>query len=133
MVDIILNAIGGRILLYISIGLLATSVILGTTVKIQSSSLTASKATIKQLQAEKASLGDKISEQNRKVAEWVAKAKDQEEKARTAQAKAERVRTITVDRVREVTVATIPQSCPDAVKWSVDHAIEFNKRWEAGE
>lgn len=131
MVDIILNAVGGRMLLYISAGLLAACVALGVTVTIQSFALTAAAAEAKRLEAEKASLGDKIAAQNRAVAALKAAGEEQERRIRAAAASAARVRTITVERVREVAAAPVPTVCPDAVSWAADRAVEFNHRWEA--
>lgn len=132
MVDAILNAIVGRALPYISAGLLAGCIVLGVTVEIQSSRLTASKANVKRLEAEKVAFAEKILAQNTAVRVWQAEAERQAERARTAQAQAERVRTITVERVREVTAAPVPTDCNQAVRWAASHAVEFNKRWEDG-
>lgn len=131
MVDIIINAVGGRLLLYISAGLLAGCIGLGITVKIQSSALTASVAEAKRLVAEKKNLGDKIAEQNRAVADLQAKGEEQAQRIKAAEHLAARVRTITVERVREAAAAPVPADCPAAVRWAADRAVEFNRRWEA--
>lgn len=130
MVDAILNAVGGRVLLYISAGLLIICVGLGITIEIQSSRLTASKADVKRLEAEKGNLAEKILTQNLAVLKWKAEAEEQIQRVKAAQRHAEKVRTVTVERVREVTVAAIPQSCPESDAWAIDWGLQFNARWE---
>lgn len=133
MVDVILNAVGGRVLLYISAALLIVCIGLGVAVEIQDMRLLASKADVKRLEAEKANMAEKILDQNLAVLDWKAKAEEQAQRVKASQAQAEKVRTITIERVREVTVATIPAACPDAVRWAAEWGIAFNRRWEAGE
>lgn len=133
MVDVIINAVGGRVLLYISAALLIACIGLGVAVEIQGSRLTVSRADVKRLEAEKGTLAEKILAQNLAVLDWKAKAEEQAQRVKAAQAQAEKVRTITIERVREVTVATIPPACPDAVRWAAEWGIAFNKRWEAGQ
>lgn len=114
---------GLQTLIYVAGGLLIICIGLGVTVEIQSTRLDAAKA-------RETALGDKLATQNRAVATWKAEADKQAERAREAARKAEKVRTVTVERVRTITVATIPPACPDAVKWGAEHALEFNNRWE---
>lgn len=131
MTEILLNTIGGRALLYISAGLLVICITLGVTVEIQDSRLAACRATIGQLQAEKKSMGDQIITQNKAVDMWKRAAVYQAQRAADAVQKAERVRATTIERVREVTVAAIPQSCPESDAWAIDWGLQFNRRWEA--
>lgn len=114
---------GLHALIYVTATLLIVCIGLGVTVEIQSARLDAAKA-------RETTMGDKLATQNRAVTTWKAAADKQAERAKEAARKAEKVRTVTVERVRTVTVATIPTGCQDAVKWGVEHALEFNKRWE---
>lgn len=138
MIDIALAYFGRspvalQALLYTCAGLLLICIGLGVAVEIQSSRITAANATIGKLQAEKKSLGDQISTQNRAVEQWKGAAVYQAQRAEDAAKKAEKIRTVTVERVREVTVAAIPQSCPDADAWAIGWGLQFNARWEVAQ
>lgn len=138
MIDIALAYLGRspvalQALLYTCAGLLLICIGLGVAVEIQSTRLTAANATIGKLQAEKKSLGDQIITQNRAVEQWKAEADKQAQRAVDAAQKAETVRTVTVERVREVTVAAIPQSCPESDGWLINWGLQFNARWEAAQ
>ena len=122
MIDIIINALGGRVLLCACVALLVISIGLGVTVKIQSAQLDAAKA-------RQESLGDKLASQNRAVATWRAEADRQVIAAKAAVKRSRKVRTVTLERIRTITVAAIPPSCPDAIVWGAEHALEFHKRW----
>jgi len=91
-------------------------------VEIQNAKLDAAKA-------RQAALGDKIAVQNQAITTWKAEADKQAQRIHEAARKAEKVRTVTAIRIRTVSVAAIPSTCPDAVKWGAEHALEFNKRW----
>lgn len=114
---------GMQALLYVSIGLLVTCIGLGVTVEIQSSRLEAAAA-------RQEALGDKLAAQNRAVGVWKSEADLQKNRAKAAAVQAEKVRVITVEKVREVATAQIPFECNEAVKWGALQAQEFNKRWE---
>lgn len=114
---------GIQAMVYAVVGLLIICLGLSATVKIQSARLDAASA-------HEVALGDKLNEQNRAVAEWKAAAGRQADRALAAAKKAENIRTVTIDRVRTITVAKIPPACPDAIKWAVDHGAAFNMRWE---
>ena len=125
MIDVILNAIGGRVLLYVGFGLLIICIILGVALEITSSRLDAA-------QARTGLLGSLLGMQNQAVRKWKAEADKQAQAVAQAAQQRERVRTITVERVREVERAVIPQECPAAVKWAAEQALIFNAEWEAG-
>lgn len=136
MIDIALAYLGRspvalQALLYTCAGLLLICIGLGVAVEIQSTRLTAANATIGKLQVEKKSLGEQISTQNRAVELWKGAAVYQAQRAEDAAKKAEQIRTVTVERVREVTVASIPQSCPESDGWLINWGLQFNARWEA--
>jgi len=131
MIDIALAYLGRspvalQALLYTCAGLLIAVITLWTVVTVQSSRLDAA-------QARQESLGDKLAVQNRAVRTWRAEADKQAQRVLTAQAAAEKVRTVTVERVREVTVAAIPQSCPESDGWLINWGLQFNARWEAAQ
>lgn len=126
MVDVIINAIGGRALLIICGVLLAVCVGLGM-------SLQTTNALLDAAQSRQDVLGEKLRTQNSAVRKWKAAAEEQAEKVRQAAQQREKVRVVTVERVREITVAAVPAPCPEAVRWAADQAVEFNRRWEAGE
>jgi len=114
---------GLQALLYATGALLIICIGLGVTVAIQSAKLDAAKA-------RQAALADKIATQNQAVAIWKTEADKQSERANEAAKKAEKVRTKTIERVRTITVASIPSSCPDAVRWGAEQALRFNRHWE---
>ncbi len=114
---------GVKALIYAVIALVIGCINLFVVVEIQSARLDAASA-------REAALGDKLNDQNRAVAEWKAAAGRQADRVSAAAKKAEKIRTVTIDRVRTITVASIPPACPDAIKWAADQAVAFNQRWE---
>lgn len=114
---------GLQALIYLAAGLVITCIGLGVMVEIQSTRLDAASA-------REAALGDKLNDQNRAVAEWKAAAGRQADRVSLAGQKAEKIRTVTVERVRTIAVAKIPPACPDAIKWAADQGAAFSLRWE---
>jgi F0F1-type ATP synthase membrane subunit c/vacuolar-type H+-ATPase subunit K len=110
-------------LLYVAAGLLVTSLGLGVEVKIQAAHLDAAKA-------RQESLGDKIATQNRAISTWKSAAEIQAHRAVEASQRAEKVRVVTTERIRTITLLPVPVACPEAVQWGADQAIKFNKHWE---
>ena len=106
MIDLITNIIGVRALLIVTAALLAVCIGLGVTVRIQSAQLDAA-------QARQESLGEKLATQNRAVSQWKAEANKQAARVQEAAKRAERVRTVTIERVRMLSNGAL------SVRWSL--------------
>ena len=117
------SPLGLQALIYVAAGLLVTCLGLAGWVQIQSARLEA-------VSAREEALSDKLTTQNRAVAEWKAAAGRQADRVSTASKKAEKIRTATIDRVRTINVAKIPPACSDAIKWAADQGATFSMRWE---
>jgi hypothetical protein len=114
---------GMSALLYAAGGMLVACILLVIDLKITDAHLDAAKAQV-------TALGSKIDTQNHAVGVWKRKADEQEARALEAAKRAEKARTVTVERVRTITVAPIPSACHEAVQWGATSALEFNKGWE---
>ena len=126
MLDFVTNIIGVRVLLILIAILSVLNVYQGVELKIQ-------RSRVDVAEAKNTVLGDKLTTQNQAIEDWKQTAIYQAQTAREAALKAEKIRTVTVERVQTVTLAAVPVSCPEAIKWGSEQAIEFNKRWEEEE
>lgn len=130
MIDAIITALGGRVLLFTAVELLALCLVLGIDLKIQSNRLDIAQAMNKVQAVQLQGFGDQIAAQNTAVDQLLANAAAQQAHLRAAEAAAGQVRLITQDRIRYVDRAAIPSACPEAVTWGAAHAIEIGRRWE---
>lgn len=113
-----------RILAYILAIALLVIVLLVAKVRIQSARLEVAAKTI-------AVMGERIDLQNQAVERWKTAAEQQATKSTEAVKRAAQVRTVTVERIKIITSASIPQDCPAAVRWAAEQGVDFNYRWEA--
>jgi len=133
MIDVIINALGGRVLLFAAAGLLLLSMGLSVAFEVQSSRLDTARA---EKQVDKTRLqvaGGQIAAQNAAVDQMLRNAQVQADRLHAAEAAASQAQVVTQERIQYVDRAAIPTVCPDAVAWGVNHAVEIGKRWEQGE
>lgn len=130
MIDLVINALGARVLLFVSVGLLVVCIIMGAAVEIQGSRLQAARADNTTQKIKIQSMGKQITAQNSAVDQMLANAAAQHDRLQAALIRAAQVEVVTKERIRYVETAAIPTACPEAIAWGAEHAREIGRRWE---
>jgi len=125
IIGLITGTYGKQIVIGIIIALLLIIGGLGVTLWVQNARLDAANARYN-------TIGDKLAIQNSAVNKWRAEAEKQKSKVQSAAKKAEKIKVVTIERIEFITKTPVPASCPEAVRWGAERAMEFNTRWENG-
>ncbi len=130
MIDGIINIIGTRTLLIMSALILIINIGLDVTVRSLRTRLDTVNSNNAILSVELEILGEKTVAQNNAVDQLLANAAAQQDRLRVAEKRAGQIQVITEERVQYVERAAIPATCPEAVTWGAEHAVEIGKHWQ---
>lgn len=112
-----------RILLYLLVIAVLCIGLLAVKVRLQAARLDVAASTI-------SVMGERIDLQNQAVERWKSAAEQQAAMASEAAKRAAQVRTVTVERIKTIAAAPIPNDCPDAIRWAAEQGVDFTLRWE---